>query len=166
MDRDRLLPVGVERLNQIKAHILSDVDGFNMGCWLRVGEKRENGCGTTACIAGWLCYLNKAEAIKAYELEYKKDPEPDEPPTRLRDIYYGEAADFLLFGKVSAATHELFYSDEWPDELSEAYDEAYYTYPEDRQGMANAAVRAIDAFIAKYAPVDPEYRAEIEDAAI
>lgn len=51
----RLTPEGVTRLLQVKEHILLDAEGFNMDDWIIVKpNKRENGCGTVACIAGWV----------------------------------------------------------------------------------------------------------------
>ena len=160
----RLTEEGVKRLLQVKEHILRDSKGFDMDDWLVVSqEKRENGCGTTACLAGWVCYLNKPEAIEAYNTYSQRYRDNFEAVNKLRDVVISQAASLLLTAK-TPWENGLFYKGYWPEELREEYKQAEIY--KDYLKMAQAAGKAIDWYIGINGPVDPEYRAEVEDAAI
>lgn len=148
---------GIELLERVKAAILAEPDHFDMdfwwtvpadgngihlddnGCWI-VDRSRQavpddapllghmSGCGTTACIAGWTVALAGERVRPGALIEYEAR----------RLVGYGQ-------DPLHASAHArcpLFYVDDWPDWLKDAFEEA-----ESPAEAAAVACEAIDLWI-------------------
>lgn len=135
---------GVDLLRQAQEAIKSNPTHFDMDYWFST-----NGCGTTACVAGWVCTLDNASKLKknlkpdtqimrACSVVSKAQREDEEMDT-------ASLALKLLSGKKTDATSWLFHIEDWPDEIWRKYNQAERQSNYD--GMAKAACEAIDLYI-------------------
>jgi hypothetical protein len=132
------MPLNVKLLRKVKEHILAEPNRLQMEEWI---ERSEPGkfiydydaevtvpaCGTTACIAGWTCLLEKGMEFDA--------PDCDRIP---------EEASKLL-GVTEEETSGLFYVNEWPRGIGKRFEES-----QDIHERASLAARRIDQFIAEH----------------
>lgn len=115
--------MNVELLEKIKAEILKRPAQFYMGSWSSGNLKDlDHSCGTTACIAGWACFLGND-----FSLEFI--------PHRAR----------RLLELDSDQGGRLFHVSYWPDGFAQAYNEAQWG---DDDEAARIAAARIDHFIA------------------
>lgn len=134
MSNKRLQPHAIKALQEVKQAILARPENFDMGHWIggmddddalmspEIATSLETGehCGTTACIAGWICALNN-----------------------LTTMHPGYAASTFLGLGIDSA--RLFYTSNWPVDLRKHYKEA--EFEGDTLAQAQIAAEAIDRFI-------------------
>lgn len=117
--------MNTELLLKVKAAILAEPLKFNMASFFSA-----DGCGTTACIAG------HAIAIDYGELDLSK---------------WDQFAAYHLKGRSALGlddgqANRLFYSELWPHEIFERYEDA--SEASNRSLMAEITAERIDHFIA------------------
>jgi hypothetical protein len=141
------MPLNVKLLNMVKQHILDEPARLRMDCWLVKGPANKNiytampgynepkdftlpSCGTVGCIAGWAAILSapKPEEINADSYMVRAEYAADT---------LGIDADFEPF--------DLFFCDQWPIQMREAYYEALSA-----EERAQIVARVIDQFILGY----------------
>lgn len=132
--------MNVELLRRVQESIKSNAHAFDMQLWFEShGYKYGNPltqpeCGTTACIAGFVCLLEGWV--------------PDSYHGVRKGSYFDEAE--LVAAKLLQLNSEdkdaLFQIEEWPEDLQIAYREAEDDL--DHSGMASAACEVIDRLIA------------------
>lgn len=113
--------MNVTLLQQVKKVVLAEPRRLDMDVWMdnRIhGAMKNPRCGTIGCIAGWATvlavpskesYSKRADAASRQEEETKED-------TQL----CGQKA----LGLTNSQADRLFYVEDWPTELQEAYDAA------------------------------------------
>lgn len=125
----------VERLQQIKAHILEEPRRLNMSGWIWTNQEGTDWappCGTMGCLAGWAMLLFDPHTARQY-VQGDTDVMPEDRGAELLELEYEQAK-------------RLFYQTHWPGDLSERYEDAAVArnYP----ARAQATADRIDRFIA------------------
>jgi hypothetical protein len=116
--------MNVELLQRVKAKILAEPNRLSLDVWMLAPSRRtdtgafeDEPCGTVGCIAGWICALGTDQQIHE------------------RDIYNTAC---ILLGLPKMTATRLFFREEWPKDLREAYCHAT---------KAEVTAQAIDLFI-------------------
>jgi aspartyl/asparaginyl-tRNA synthetase len=118
--------MNTELLQKIKQKIIENPSHLDMNTW---------SCGTTACIAGWAGKLSNIkfpdvlEPLSSSKFIAQYSCEPMEMGIRLLDLTYAQA-------------YRLFFVNNWPIELREAYDNA-----KSSNCKIKATCKRIDKFI-------------------
>jgi hypothetical protein len=124
--------IKVDRLLQVRNHILTFPHKFQMSFWAKVfktmtGYKGSpwlnSECGTTACIGGWAHFLFVGETEQEFRFLNNSSPDVEE-----------------LLGIHSGA--KLFFHSDWPREFREPYEQSTSA-----REAAEAAANAIDDYI-------------------
>lgn len=140
MDQDVLDEEGPAEENillKVKRKILEEPENFGMQDFVGdpydcgVHEPSKNTCGTAHCIAGWVVYLKTGiDYSDSWSINFDA----------------GAAEIIGLPYTPSFGTHPLFYTEDWPSDLAEAYFAC-----STNEDAAKVAAAAIDRFLA-----DPE----------
>lgn len=140
--------MNVKRLRKIQKQILAEPDQFCMAEWL--DSNPASSCGTTACIAGWACWLFDPQYRKKYreieKLRQKNEIIPDSAITDLEWEYdYREHAKDILSIDDDQLAETLFFVNDWTTNFRNLYIAANTS-----KGKAFVASNYIDYFIEKY----------------
>ena len=109
MENRFLTPAAVEKLLQVKQHILEEPNRLVMSDWVKQGSRLrdyeayvEPPCGTAACIAGWVCVLNRQ----------KESAGPYTAVSILNDGSYSDTDNYF---------DHLFYVSSWDSDLQKRF---------------------------------------------
>lgn len=149
----------VNLLRRVKAHIIEEPRRLAMESWVQVSS--EAPCGTAACIAGWACLLTLPKTEYAKYMESLPDPNNNDfdhywMRSRKAERIAGRGKKPMnramdLLGLKRDAAMELFLDENWPERLSNRFNEA-----QTAKTQAKIAGQAIDAFIKQHTKGDPQ----------
>lgn len=117
-----LTPTAIARLRELIKFMEDTQPTGNMdfGIQIDVDEKRTAegipSCGTVACIAGWLCFLNQNKLPRPFTFE-AMDGEYS-----WREVC-GNACDLLELDEAEWSLAHLFFVSGWPAKWHDAYEE-------------------------------------------
>lgn len=131
--------MNIPLLKRVKAAILKHPDQFEMAWWfddvLHLGGLQEpvpaGGCGTAACIGGWVCHLSsRHQQIKTTSRQYRHSS----------SSVYARARSLLAINDDQA--ERLFGDSNWPEPYRTRYDNSKTALT-----RAKVAARRIDHFV-------------------
>lgn len=133
-------------LRKVKNHILKYPEAFDMSIYAQGTEfDVKHPCGTTACIAGWTCVLEKDSMPLKEQFKMLNDIKTQEKYESLNlDFEWSRNARKLL-GITPKQGEELFDTGSWPDEYAYPKGELF-SYLSPRK-QAEVAAKRIEHFI-------------------